>query len=72
MEVNINDIAEIQGRLSRGLVGFGRTVGVLIELELMKAANEERRSKGLADAYGDDAFAVLLETQSNIVAEMKP
>ena len=66
----IYELDELEKKLNKTLIGFSRSVGVMIELELMKTANEERRSKGLADAYGDDAFAVLVDTQSSIVADM--
>lgn len=70
MDSKIYELLEAEKRFRRTAIGFGRTVGVMAELELMKAANEERRSKGLADAYGSDAFAVLIDAQSSIVAEM--
>ena len=70
MESNISELLEAEKGFRRTAIGFGRTVGVMAELELMKAANEERRSKGFSDAYGEDAFAVLVSTQSSIVAEM--
>ena len=71
MDMNIIDeLVELERQLNKSIIGFGKTVAVLAELEMMKAANEERRSKGFADAYGEDAFAVLVNTQSEIVAEM--
>ena len=69
--MDAGELRDVEKELRKTFIGFGKTVGVLVELEMMKAANEERRSKGLADAYGDDAFVVLYDTQSSIVADMR-
>ena len=66
----VDELVELERNLNKSIIGFGKTIAVMAELEMMKAANEERRGKGFSDAYGEDAFAVLVETQSSIVAEM--
>jgi hypothetical protein len=36
---------------------FSQSVAALAEIEAMKALNAERQDKGLAQAYGEEAFA---------------
>lgn len=40
---------------------YSQSVACLCELEAMKALNAERADKGLAQAYGEDAFMTLPE-----------
>ena len=71
MGIHIDDLFEAQSLLNQTVNGFARSVAVLGELEMMKATNEMRRSRDEADAYGEDAFAVLVKTQTQIVADMQ-
>ena len=43
---------------------YSQAVSALIHLESMKAENESRRSRGEAQAYGEEAFAGLEEQYS--------
>jgi len=71
MEISIDDLCGLQKMLNQTVNGFARSVAVLAEMEMMKATNEMRRSRNESDAYGEDAFAVLIKTQLEIVADIQ-
>lgn len=52
---------EYSKRLERAARTFSDAVQKQIKLEAMKAANQERLSRGESLAYGEDAFLKLLE-----------
>ena len=54
----------------RAALIFKASVAALIELESMKAANRERDGKGMADAYGEDAFLSLQNRLEDRVAKL--
>ena len=56
-------IGEIENtkKLEKAAKTFKDSVDKLIQLEAMKAANQERLAKGEALAYDEDAFLKLLE-----------
>ena len=43
-------------KLQRCVQVFANAIGALAEIEMIKAANEERRRHDYADAYGEDEF----------------
>lgn len=52
---------EYSKRLERAAKIYSEATKKQIKLEAMKAANQERLSRGEALAYGEDAFLKLLE-----------
>ena len=43
-------------KLQRCIYVFANAIGALAEIEMMKAANEERRRHDYTDAYGEKEF----------------